>query len=185
MQPCFSAVYVIICLLNQSCYVGATHRIDKRPREHWALLARGQHSNHHLQADYDKHGADCFAYFIIEPVPDRTKLKEREQDAIARARAAGVAYNMKQAGGNPGGYKLSEETRLKQSKAKRGKKKPPGFGKEIGELTKKCYRFISPKGDVVDVRGLKAFAKEHGLNAGNLSGVWSGRYKQHKGWRRG
>lgn len=185
MKNCLSAIYAIVCLIDQYRYIGATTRLDKRQNEHLAALANGSHHNRNLQAAYNQHGANLFVFVILEKVEDLSKLAEREKDAVARAKRAGIAYNIKVSGGNPGGYKLSDETRSKQSKAKQGRAKPEGFGAKIAELTKKEYRFISPAGEVVEVRGLKQFAKERGLSAGNLSRVWNGHIRQYKGWRRG
>lgn len=185
MKQCLAAVYAIVCLINQHRYVGATQRADKRPNEHWTMLASGRHYNKPLQSAFNQHGANSFVFVVLEWVEDVAKLPEREKDALMRAKQAGIAYNVTVASGNPGGYRLSDETRLKQSKARLGKAKPPGFGAKIGELTKKTYRFVSPSSEVVEVRGLKAFANEHGLNTGNLSSVWHGRTRHCKGWTRG
>lgn len=46
----------------------------------------------------------------------------------------------------------------------------------------RSFRFLSPSGEVCEVQNLKAFATQHGLHWSNLSQVWQGRYKQHKGW---
>jgi group I intron endonuclease len=185
VKQCLFAVYAISCLVNQCRYIGGTARIDKRPNEHWAALASGNHYNKNLQADYNKYSANSMVFVILEWVSDEKSLLEREQQAVAQARLAGVCYNIKDVTPNSRGHKLSEETRQKQSDAKRGKKKPAGFGIKIANLIKKSYRFVSPAGEIVEVKGLKAFCDEQGLNAGDMSGVARGRLRQYKGWRRG
>jgi len=179
-----AAVYAIILLNDQRRYIGSTARLDKRPDEHWRALATGRHFNRGLQAAYHKHGANNFAFVVLEWIDDPAMLADRESQFVRNAMSAGIAFNRSTATKVSRGHKLSEETRRRQARARSGKKRP-GFGAKIAPLISKEYRFISPTGEVVETRGLRGFCDQHDLNIGNMSSVARGRLRQHKGWTRG
>ncbi len=179
-----SAIYAIISLTDQSRYVGSTARLDKRPDEHWRALSTGRHFNRGLQAAYRKHGANNFAFVVLEWIDDPATLADRESQFLANAMRAGHAFNTSTATKVSRGHKLSAETRQRQSRARTGKKRP-GFGAKIAPLVSKDYCFISPTGEVVETRGLRGLCDQHKLNVGNMSSVARGRLNQHKGWTRG
>jgi group I intron endonuclease len=176
-----NGIYALICLKDQTRYIGGTGRLDLREEEHWRLLSAKKHYNPRLQKDYDLFGASSFAFVVIEWVSDPTMLDERERYHIVNAIHSGKAYNRSVAVRNKQGYKLSSETRRKQSAAKLGKKRP-GFGEKVAKLIRKRYRVRSPNGEIIEIKGLKDFCEKHGLNVGCLSNVARGRAKQHKGW---
>lgn len=49
---------------------------------------------------------------------------------------------------------------------------------------KKEVTLISPTGEIVHVRGIKEFARSHGLYPSTLCNVISGTQKSHKGWKK-
>lgn len=64
----------------------------------------------------------------------------------------------------------------------------PAYRKKMSDLKdhqKKEFTLISPIGEIVHVRGLAAFAKEHGLSKSSLGDVVNGRKHHHscKGWK--
>lgn len=50
------------------------------------------------------------------------------------------------------------------------------------EAQAKHYVFVSPLGEVVQIYNLSEFCRDNGLNQSSMSGVNSGKRKQHKGW---
>ncbi|MHA3772647.1 GIY-YIG nuclease family protein [Verrucomicrobiota bacterium sgz303538] len=184
MQTSLTAIYAIICLIDQFRYIGGTTRIDKRPDEHWRALANGVHFNKDLQRAYNQHGANSFVFVILEWLADPIELASREKEFLVKAMSAGRAYNRSTRTKVSRGHKLSPETRRKQGAARKGKKRP-GFGARIAPLVSKEYRFISPTGEVVETKGLRPLCEKHGLNIGCMSSVASGRLRHHKGWMRG
>ena len=54
----------------------------------------------------------------------------------------------------------------------------------LSQKNSKLHKFISPEGIIVERLGLQAFKEEFGLNPHGLTMVNSGKYKQHKGWRK-
>lgn len=47
-------VYAILCLKKMRCYVGSSHNVYKRGKNHLSCLKRGKHHIKELQADFDK-----------------------------------------------------------------------------------------------------------------------------------
>ncbi len=174
-------IYAVVCLADRHRYIGSTSRIEKRALEHWRDLAKGTHFSKSLQVAYNRHGREMFAFFILERIKDEDQVREREEFYIADAIRGGEAYNVSPVGGSRRGYKLSEETRRKQSLAKTGKRRP-GFGAKIAAKISKVYRFLSPEGVLVETFGLRDFCLRHGLSMGNMSRLARGYLKQCKGW---
>lgn len=46
----------------------------------------------------------------------------------------------------------------------------------------RCFEILNPTGNLVKVRNLRRFCKEHGLNVGSISMVLKGTRKHTKGW---
>jgi len=78
------------------------------------------------------------------------------------------------------GKSPNSETRARISKALLGRK---ASEKLIDKLARP-FRLISPDGELIEGRNIKAFARQHGLNSGNLYSVLKGTASHHKGWRK-
>ncbi len=116
-----SGVYRIRCLVNSKVYVGSSLAIDRRLSGHRRNLIRGKHVNAHLQAAWDKYGADAFEFDIIERV-DPERLLDVEQFYIdwhqASDRTRG--FNIRLKAESNVGLPVSEETRRRISIAQKG-----------------------------------------------------------------
>jgi hypothetical protein len=55
--------------------------------------------------------------------------------------------------------------------------------KTVAEKLSKEYIVIDPKGEIYEVKNLRKWAKENGLDQGNLTKVTQGKLKQHKGYK--
>lgn len=66
-------VYMIECVPNGALYVGKGENVIRRVSSHQLALARSSHEVPLLQADWDKHGADAFIFWI-KFVPAKTRL---------------------------------------------------------------------------------------------------------------
>lgn len=73
-----SGIYRIRCIPTNKQYVGSSRHIERRWKEHVALLLRGAHHSAHLQSAWNCHGPDTFLFEVIEEV-DPDLLLEREQ----------------------------------------------------------------------------------------------------------
>ncbi len=91
----YPGVYIGKCLVNGKVYVGSSGHVLRRIREHKSALAKGKHRNCHLQAAYDKYGADNFKWYVISAEPEN--LFATEQVWIERKKASDPKYGFNRA----------------------------------------------------------------------------------------
>ena len=73
-----------------------------------------------------------------------------------------------------------DETRKKISESLKGRE---GIKGSDNVLSKK-YKFISPDGEIHELKGLNVFCKLHSLDCSAMSKVNNGKLKTHKGWKK-
>lgn len=121
-------IYQIRNLVTGSVYIGSTTNQTKRWSRHRTGLQKGIHDNCHLQAAWNKYGADAFEFSILEKVAAEQDLIAREQHWIDVLRAAEKPnYNLLAIVGRRVGYKTSEATKEKLRVAMFGNKHALGF----------------------------------------------------------
>lgn len=110
---------VIYAITNQRSgrrYVGSSRRdVARRFSEHRSRLVRGAHINAKLQAAWNKHGADAFAFEVIASVLRVDDIEAVEQIFLEEAVTHG--YNLAPTAGNTAGWRASPETRKRMSDA--------------------------------------------------------------------
>lgn len=110
-------IYKITNKLNGKVYIGQSIDIDKRWRQH--MTAKDDVLIH---KSIQKYGAENFSFEILLECPaDMLDVWERDMIALYDC-ISPKGYNLTEGGG---GCKCSEETRLKMSEAKKGKKRQP------------------------------------------------------------
>lgn len=97
-----STIYTIRCRANGKVYIGRTCRLEKRVKEHFDELRKGQKTccdyanrtriKSHMQEDYDKYGKNAFEVYVLEEMVPPEKCKEREAHWIAQYNAAAPDY---------------------------------------------------------------------------------------------
>lgn len=125
-----SGIYKITNIVNNKCYIGSAIVISKRFHVHKWVLKNKRKTNDHLQASYDKYGAENFKFEVLEYISDKTKLLFREQIWINYFQSydAKFGYNKRRIPNSNLGVKRphSEETKIKiglaNSKSQIGKK---------------------------------------------------------------
>lgn len=136
-----SGIYQIRNTVNGKCYIGSS--VDTEGRwwtHHWQLI-NGSHHNVYLQRSWNKYGRDAFVFEILEEI-DTEFLLDREQsylDALFKD-----LYNISPTAGSTLGAvngPLSEEHRLKISKANKGRIVPESARKAVAEANRR--RIIS------------------------------------------
>lgn len=63
-------IYAIVNTLNGKKYIGSTHNLKKRYRQHFNELRQNIHVNIHLQRAFNKYGRDKFEFWILEHCDD-------------------------------------------------------------------------------------------------------------------
>ena len=174
-----TGVYAISGVVEGGVYIGASTNLDRRQREHFSALENDRHYNPKLQAAYRRQGKNNFIFVVIQTTEDPLDLCRYEQENINHYGRNGELYNLVLAvpkRPHPNGYKLSEETRERQSRAQRGRKV------RIEQTRARLYRFMSPNGKIVECLGLPALCKRHRLNQSHMSKLARGKLRQHLGW---
>ena len=135
-------IYRITNLVNGKSYIGSSVDVNYRISRHKHELRKGIHINKHLQATWNLYGESNFEFHILFRCLPR-ELLIHEQHQISKYQSVEYGYNICEIAGNclgikrsaetkekmrgntnAGGrinYVHSEETKLKMSKAKRGK----------------------------------------------------------------
>jgi hypothetical protein len=93
-----AGIYAVRCTATGEAWVGATPDLSTRQNGVWFSLRLGSHREKSLQAAWNAHGADAFAFEAVEAVDteglDRfgrdSRLKERREHWIAALSAKGL-----------------------------------------------------------------------------------------------
>ena len=119
-----AGIYQIRNTTNGHCYIGQSIDVAARWRSHRATLGHGRGVNPYLQSAWDKYGADAFEFEVLvamEPSIAQQELDDLEQDYVDFFRPA---YNLqRECTTTVRGlrWKLSGETRARQSAAQKGR----------------------------------------------------------------
>jgi hypothetical protein len=157
-------------------YPGGTTRPDERPKEHLSALSHGRHWNLSFQHAVDKYGILSFSYVEYGPFPFN-QLPEKEQGLCDEAKKVGVTLfnkNRPAETPHPVGYKLSAQTRRKQSRAKKGNR-----------YAAKHFVFSSPEGVAHETFCLSDFCEQHHLDIACMSRLAKQKQRVHRGWTAG
>jgi group I intron endonuclease len=113
-------VYLITNTANGKVYVGSSVNIRSRIRQHRNALLDARHPNKHLQSAWDKFGADVFEVSVLQVVSDGDiRLAEQEHIDRLKCYRNEIGYNLSSTTAHP---TMSEEVRVRQSKARKGVK---------------------------------------------------------------
>lgn len=94
-----SGIYCIENTLNNKKYIGQSVNIYDRWYKHKHSLEQGVHDNDFLQKSWNKHGKECFRFYILEEC-DKDSLDEREKYYIELYNTLdeNYGYNLKKGG---------------------------------------------------------------------------------------
>jgi len=87
-------IYKIINVVNNKFYVGSAVDFTKRKRKHIWRLRRGDHSNKHLQAAWNKYGEAAFVFVIVQYVAEMVDLLEEENVWLRESVGKANCYNV-------------------------------------------------------------------------------------------
>lgn len=117
-------IYLVTNIINSKKYVGQTvHTADVRLSQH-IYSAIKKNTNCVLHKSIRKHGKENFTIEILDTATNIEELNKKEVEWISNLNThyiSGDGYNMNFGGGSNFGYKASQETKDKISKAGKGK----------------------------------------------------------------
>ena len=125
-----AGIYQILNIGNGHRYVGGSIEVPRRLSEHRSMLRRDTHFNRHLQFAWNKYGEDSFEVEqILTCHPNMVEFYE--QQFIDQWKPE---YNLSPTAMTTFGYKHSEETRRKNSLARKGKPLKEETKKKLKEI---------------------------------------------------
>lgn len=123
-----AGIYMIQSISKpERIYIGSAVNIRQRWNSHSRSMSNNMHHSPQLQRHYNKYGREDLEFSILESgiYLDKNHLLSREQGwyiPYGYKNANGLPYfNIQPMAGSPLGVKRSDETKLKYSKAKKGK----------------------------------------------------------------
>ena len=134
-----SGIYTITHVNSGRVYVGSATNIYQRWNNHRCSFAKDNgKATPYLRQAWNKYGPDAFRFEIIEVVPDKSRLLEREQfwidcyDATNRSKG----FNIASKAGSNLGIKPSPESIAKRVEKIRGRKRSDGFRQQASAWMK-------------------------------------------------
>lgn len=113
-----SGIYKIVNLNNNKVYIGSATNLYGRLHHHVWSLNNNRHNNKFLQKTWNKHGQQAFKYEVLATCPKEYLLKLEQWFLDTQH----PDYNLCKIAGSQLGVKKSEESKLKQSIAIKGRK---------------------------------------------------------------
>ncbi|MCC7017955.1 MAG: GIY-YIG nuclease family protein [Rhodospirillales bacterium] len=140
--PNNSGVYQIKRIFNNKIYIGSALDIRYRCEQHRRSLRRGDHSNPHLQAAWDKYGEGSFEFTALE-ITDKDDRLGEEQKWLDGKRSfdRDIGFNIFDTAGSPG-----------------------------DAFAQTWEGFIDPEGNEVIIRNLFDFCRENNLDFPSITG---------------
>jgi group I intron endonuclease len=136
--PKSAGIYKITNKINGKYYIGSSNNLNYRKSTHLSRLRRGKHGNKQLQASFTKNGENSFFFEIVELLENATvkEIRQLEQTYLDSIEDWSLCYNVLKIT-NPDAEIIptSETTRKKMSENNKGEKNP-NFGKAISEETR-------------------------------------------------
>lgn len=136
-------IYIIKNTINNKCYIGKAIDVNDRMKDHKYLLEDNKHTNKHLQASWNKYGAENFTFNLLEACDNlsSTELKEKEKHYIKQYKSNNYQFGYNKTSGGEGGSDFTEETKQRISQSLKGRKKKPSSQKTINRRneTRKEY----------------------------------------------
>lgn len=133
LTPKISGIYQIKNILSRESYIGSATNLRGRHSLHLRDLHKGKHHNRRLQNAWAKYGNDAFDFIVLEEVPDKSRLIEREQfflDALL------PEYNHCGTAGSTQGRTHGPEVRAKIGQASRGRTITPEWRANLSRAGK-------------------------------------------------
>ncbi len=83
-----AGVYAVRCKPSGECWVGQTPDLSKIQNRIWFSLRHGRGRHPALQAAWQEHGADAFAFEVVEELADQDELSAYVRAQVLKARHA-------------------------------------------------------------------------------------------------
>ncbi len=191
-----SGIYIIICRTNLKFYIGSSCELINRFKDHKRRLIKGKHLNIHLQHAWNRYGAEQFTWGVLEYCPIDLLLKREQYYLDIYKPFKNTGFNILINAEGRRGHKASEETKKKIGDSSRGKKRSREVVRKMHKWRQEeperaaiaddrlriSFTLLSPNGEIVEGRGVNAFAKKYNLSSPSVGLLIKGKIPDHKGW---
>jgi group I intron endonuclease len=125
-------------MVSRRCYVGSSVQIEIRWSQHRRMLDRGTHHSPSLQRSWKKHGAEAFAFEVLEAIDgDLYEAEQRWIDGLDAAHPR-KGFNVAPLAGTTRGYKEAPEvTAAKAERMRRHFAEHPEARERMREVGRK------------------------------------------------
>ncbi|WP_264778967.1 GIY-YIG nuclease family protein [Deinococcus aetherius] len=167
-----SGVYAIRNLKTGQVYVGSAHDVRSRWGTHFWRLNQGNHHSPRLQRAWNRDGAECFQFDLLEAISDRSILILVEQAWIDFLHAFAVhgGYNVSATAGSTAGRPSSEKQKQ--------------VARQRALASARPYRVTWPDGRTETVPNLRVFCEQQGLHQSAMRKLAAGKQTApHRGFR--
>lgn len=186
-------IYKIENKKNGKCYIGQTiQSLAHRMYEHKNRANKQPDRSHKLYMAIRKHGIESFSWEVIHVCSSLEELNRMEIEYIGKFNSFNHGYNM-----TVGGDSVSDETREKLRNINLGRKvtwaakivaarKANGTSsfpnvKGSDSVMAKTYIVTTPNGEVITVKGIRAWCRENGLSHSGMINCANGIISKHHG----
>jgi len=158
-----TGIYIIRNLINKKVYIGSAVDINRRRRDHFSYLRRGNHINLHLQCAYTKYGANAFEFKILIrcEIDDLLHYEQRAIDTYREAIGWKNMYNILPTAASWLGMKHSPEAKAKMSVIHKGKVIPSDVRAKMSAVRKGRKFSSEHKAKISASNKGKEFSPEH------------------------
>lgn len=127
MNEKLSGIYQIMNMVTGVFYIGSSKDMMRRRQVHFCELRNNRHCNPKLQHSFNKYGEGAFVFGVVEFCPvENLFAREDWHLRTTGATVDGVGYNLSIWADSPSrGRTPSLDSRLKMSRAQKGRKKAP------------------------------------------------------------
>lgn len=117
-----AVIYQITNMVNGKFYIGSADSFARREWQHKYDLKRGAHKNPHLQASWNKYGAEAFVFEVLEEIPAGESQLAWENKHLSVHAAKRNCYNINLNAELPRlGLKMTVESKAQLSRNRTGK----------------------------------------------------------------
>jgi len=152
-----SGIYKITNAINGKIYIGSSSNLYNRKHHHFSKLKHNKHSNQHLQNSYNKYGKENFKFDIIKRCKIDVLLLEEQYylDNIL------CDYNKRIIAESNRGWKMSQDTKDKISKANTGRINTEEYKEQQSKLLKGIKRSKETCKKISDSKKGFVFTEQH------------------------